>query len=92
MIEHLRLREDVHWRAADGQVIAVDLTGGRYLAVNRSGAVLWPMLQEGTTRAALVDRIAGEFDLSPERASADVDAWLAALDAERLLVRVERVA
>lgn len=89
MTEHLRMREDVHWRAVDGQVVAVDLSGGHYLTVNRSGALLWPMLQEGTTRAALVDRLAGEFDLPPERASADVDAWLAALDAQGLLVRVE---
>jgi hypothetical protein len=87
--ERLRLREDVHWREAEGQVIALDLSGGRYLTVNKSGALLWPMLQEGATRDELVDRLAGEFELPPEQARADVDAWLSALDAERLLVRVE---
>ena len=90
MTERVRLREDVHWHEADGEVIALDLGRGRYLSVNRSGAVLWPMLQEGASIDALVDRLASEFDLPPERASADVDAWLALLDAESLLVREAR--
>jgi hypothetical protein len=89
MTEHLRLREGVHWREAEGQVIALDLPGGLYLTLNRSGSVLWPMLQEGATRDELVNRLAAEFDLPPERASMDVDAWLSALDAQRLLERVE---
>ena len=89
MTEHLRLREGVHWREAEGQVIALDLPGGLYLTINRSGAVLWPMLQEGATRDDLVNRLAGEFELPPERARADVDAWVAALDAQHLLERVE---
>jgi hypothetical protein len=89
MTEHLRLREGVHWREAEGQVIALDLSGGLYLTINRSGAALWPMLQEGATRDDLVNRLAGEFELPPERARADVDAWLAALDAQHLLERVE---
>jgi hypothetical protein len=89
MTEHLRLREGVHWREAEGQVIALDLPGGLYLTINRSGAVLWPMLEEGATRDELVNRLAGEFELPPERARADVDAWLEALDAQHLLERVE---
>ena len=89
MTERLRLREDVHWREAEGQVIALDLSGGRYLTINRSGALLWPMLQEGTTRDELVDRLVEEFELPPEQARADVDAWLSELDAQLMLVRVE---
>jgi hypothetical protein len=87
MTEQLRLREDVHWREADGEVIALDLGGGQYLSVNRSGALLWPMLQAGTSAAAMVDRLVTAFGLPPEQARADVDAWLALLDSESLLVR-----
>ena len=87
MAERLRLRDGVHWRTAEGQVIALDLPGDRYLSVNQSGALLWPMLQAGTSAAALADRLAAAFGLSPEQARADVDAWLAWLDAESLLVR-----
>ena len=63
----------------------MDLSGGRYLRVNQSGAVLWPLLQEGTSVAALVDQLITSFGLSPERARADVAEWLAWLDAEELL-------
>ena len=87
MTENLRLREDIQWREAGGEVIALDLGGGQYLSVNRSGALLWPMLQAGTSAAALVDRLVTAFGVPPERARADVDAWLALLDAENLLVR-----
>ena len=70
-----------------GTTAVPDLSGGRYLSVNRSGALLWPLLQAGTSADVLVDRLATAFDLTPEQARADVDAWLAELDAEGLLVR-----
>ena len=38
----LRLRpEAVHFREVDGEIVAVDVAGGEYVAVNRSGSMLW---------------------------------------------------
>lgn len=85
----LRLRPDaVEWRLVDDEVVALDLSTARYLATNRTGAVLWEELAAGTTREALVGRLADTWALDPERAAADVDAFLAALDAHGLLESV----
>jgi hypothetical protein len=84
--EHLKLRPTaLEWREIEGEVVAVDLQKSVYLAANRSGAVLWPALAEGTTRAELVTRLADQFDLDRDRAAADVDAFVGALAEQGLL-------
>src|SRR5205809_908911 len=53
----LRLRSaDLHWRAVEGEVLALDARTALYLAVNRAGALLWELLARGTSRAELVER------------------------------------
>ena len=84
--EQLRLRPTaLEWREIEGEVVAVDLQKSVYLAANRSGAALWPALAQGTTRDALVSRLVDEYRLDPERAAADVDAFLGALAEQGLL-------
>ena len=76
----IRLKTDaVVWRAVEGEIVALDLRDSLYLAINRTGAVLWPALAEGTSHAELVDLLVRSFDVEPERASDDVDAFLDAL-------------
>ena len=56
--------------------MALDLRTQMYLAVNRTGAAVWPALAAGAERSELVDLIIGRFDVSRETASADIDAFL----------------
>ena len=89
MSERLRLRDaDLVWRAADGEVVALDLHESEYLAVNVSGKILWEALGRGTTRACLVQCLIDEYALSPEAAERDTDAFLAELQRRGLLDRV----
>jgi hypothetical protein len=84
----LRLREDaVRWREIDREVVAVDVESSVYLSANESGVLLWRRLAEGTTREVLVDELARTFGLETERAAADVDSFLGALEARNLLER-----
>ncbi len=69
----------VEWREVDGEVVVLDLARSAYLAVNESGTALWTLLAEGATREALAARLRDGFGLEPERAAADVDAFLADL-------------
>ena len=88
MNDLLRLRDSrLEWREVEGQVLALDLSDSRYLLVNRSGAVLWEPLREGSTREALVLRLVNEFGIDRERAGKDVGAFLDELDRRDLLVR-----
>jgi hypothetical protein len=84
--ENLKLRPTaLEWREIEGEVVAVDLQKSVYLAANRSGAVLWPALAEGTTRDELVSKLADQFGLDRDRAEADVDAFVGALTEQGLL-------
>jgi hypothetical protein len=67
--------------------MALDLRHSRYLLVNKSGCALWRALLDGTTRAALVERLAGTYGVDRQRAVDDVDAFLSELDARDLIVR-----
>jgi Coenzyme PQQ synthesis protein D (PqqD) len=84
----LRLRDDaLEWRALEGEVLALDSATQRYLATNRSGAVLWAALAAGSTRDELVAVLVGRFDVGEEEAGRDVDGFLGAIEAQGLLIR-----
>ena len=87
---HWRLRDaDLDWREVEGELVALDLRESRYLAINRSGQILWGALaeEEGATRDELIERLAGAFEIDRERAAADVDAFTGELESRDLLVR-----
>ncbi len=82
----LRLRRQaLEWREVDGEVVALDLETARYVATNRTGAVLWGELADGATREALVATLVSRWSLDEARAAADVDAFLALLRERGLL-------
>lgn len=84
----LKLRADaVDWREVEGQVVALDRAGSVYLAINQSGAALWPAIVQGATRARLVQILLDTFDVDPARAAADVDTFVAGLSERHLLER-----
>lgn len=46
------------------------------LTLNESGAMLWKALEKGVDHNDLVATLTAEYDVSPEEAAADVDAFL----------------
>ena len=74
------------WREFEDEVLALDMERSIYLRLNRSGAVLWERLADGATRSDLIAVLTDRFDVGPEEAAADVDAFVAACR-ERGLVR-----
>lgn len=83
----MRLATDIDWREIDGEVVILDRREGRYLAVNRSGAILWPALVDGTGEEGLVERLVGRYGIDRERARTDVRAFLDWLTGHGLLDR-----
>ena len=76
---------DLHWREIDGEIIALEARGSRYVAANGAGTVLWRALVDGATRDALADELVREYGIDRDRAAADVDRFVAALDEQGLL-------
>jgi hypothetical protein len=86
MSELLRLRQGtLEWRAVEGEVLALDNETSTYLALNRTGSVVWAALAEGATRDELVSAVTAAFDVDAETAAHDVDALLAELRRHNLL-------
>ena len=82
----LRLKEtDLHWREIDGEIIALETRGSRYVAANSAGSVLWRALVGGTTRDGLADELVRTYGIERERAEADVAHFLGALVEQGLL-------
>jgi hypothetical protein len=86
MSDDLKLRTaDLHWREIDGEVIGLEARGSTYVAANPAGTVLWRALASGSTRDRLADELMRTYGIAPERAAADVDAFLGELAAQGLL-------
>ena len=84
--EVLRVRPDaLEWRNVEGEIVALDLRRSLYLAINPSGATLWPDLIEGATREQLVARLEHAHALPPDQASRDVETFLVQLATHDLL-------
>jgi hypothetical protein len=82
----LRLRKDaLQWREVEDEVIALEGRSASYLAANKTGAILWHELAEGTTRERLIAGLVEEFEIDEAQASQDVDAFLAELTKHDLL-------
>jgi hypothetical protein len=83
-ILHLR-GDELDWLPVDDDVVVLDGRRAIYLATNGSGARLWRALSQGATRSDLVDVLIEAFRIDPQRATADVEAFLAALVEHDLL-------
>jgi hypothetical protein len=84
----LQLRDAaVEWRRVDDEIVALHLESSMYLAINATGRLLWERLDAGgATRADLIAALRERFGLDDERAATDVDAFLAGLREQQLLV------
>ena len=82
----LKLREtDLHWREIDGEIIALEARGSRYVAANGAGAVLWRALLSGTTIDGLADELVSAYGIDRERAVADAGRFVDALAEQGML-------
>ena len=46
------------------------------LTLNESGVLLWRLLEQGTDRDALVEKLLSEYEVSRQEAAADVEEFL----------------
>lgn len=82
----IRLREaDIHWREIDGEIIALETRGSRYVTANGAGTLLWRALVRGATHEELAGELVREYGIDRERALADASRFVAALEDQGLL-------
>jgi Coenzyme PQQ synthesis protein D (PqqD) len=82
----VRLRnDDLEWREADGEILVLDRRVERYFSVTGAGAVLWPLLCDGSTAEGLAARLVEHYGIGERQARADVAQFVACLVSDGLL-------
>jgi len=82
-----RPADSVHARAFDEELVILDLQGGEYYALDPIGTMLWQGLASGQTIEEIAADVVREFDVTRERAIADLVALADDLLTRGLLVR-----
>jgi hypothetical protein len=72
-------------RREGDEMMVLGTANHRYVAVNRSGAVLWPLLVAPVARHDLVATLLARFGIDEAKAAADVDTFISSLGGLGLL-------
>lgn len=86
----MKLKGEFVLREVAGEIIAIPvgktaLNFNGMLCINAVSAEIWKGLQEGKTKAEILENILEEFDVSREEAAADLDVFLRQLSENNLL-------
>ncbi len=83
---HFQINPRVLCRAVEDEAVLLDLDAGQYYGLNAVGYRIWDLLSEDCAVASICDALLQEFEVSPEAIRPDVDAFIEALLAKRLLL------
>lgn len=77
----MKIRSDFVMREVAGSYVVVPCgkCDSGIMKLNESGAFLWRVLEKGADKATLVKRMLEEYDVTEEKAVADIDTFLAKL-------------
>lgn len=69
----------------EGEAVILGMRDGIYYGLDGVGATIWALVQEGSTIAALVERIIADYEVTAEVATADLLVLLHDLHARGLV-------
>lgn len=81
----MRTKGHVLCRQVKDGAVLINLETNQIYDLNRTGFRIWQLLQEGSNRTAIQDRIIDEFDVDAASAVSEVETLLAHLTQENLL-------
>ena len=82
----MRLRDSgLSSRKVGNEVVILDFDSSRYLTISGSGVLLFELLREEHDRDELVSALLATFEVDPDTARRDVDAFIADLSDAGLL-------
>jgi Coenzyme PQQ synthesis protein D (PqqD) len=83
----VRIPTTVRASASGDGLILLDLSRGLVFAANLVGARIWELLEQDCARHEIVQRLAADYEVTVDRADADVEAFVATLVERGLLTR-----
>jgi len=77
----VKLRADnLMWRQVGDELMVLDTNSSEYLAINKTGVALWPLLLAGATRDVLAEALAENFHIDFATAATDAARFLSSLE------------
>jgi len=70
----------------DGEVVVINLDSGIYYSIEKVGADLWEMLENGCNLEEMIETVAGSYTGEPSHISGAISDFVAELHAEQLIV------
>jgi Coenzyme PQQ synthesis protein D (PqqD) len=77
---------EVAAKVIDGEAILINLSNGMYYSMDQVGGLIWTMISEGHSLAAIASAVAESYDVSAAQAQADLERVAAELVHENLVV------
>jgi hypothetical protein len=78
--------EDIVSKIVDGEAILINLSTGTYYSLDGTGAVVWAMLQGGTSADEIATELAERYSVAREKTAEDVARLVDELTEEGLLL------
>lgn len=88
MIETYRPHPDVVFRRLEDRIVLVHIGTNQVFELNRTGARIWELLEQGIEGEQLLESLADEFDVDREQLRSEVDDILSELASERLITEI----
>jgi hypothetical protein len=76
---------DVASRRLGDEVVLVHLKTNRIFSLSPTGARFWELLSDGKNRPEIETELLGEYDVSRDQVSAEIDSLVGMLQAEGLV-------
>jgi len=67
--------------------VLLDTETGQYFGLDQTGSAVWRLLAVGASDQEIVERLLAEYDVEPDALRQDVEAFLSALQSNRVLRR-----
>jgi len=86
----MKIKEGYLLREVAGQFLVVPvgnqaISFNGIITLNKTGKVIWEVLQKDTSKATILETLLDRFDVTPEQASQDIDMFLSTLQKHQLL-------
>jgi hypothetical protein len=81
----IKISNQVLSREIDGETVLLDLASESFFGLDEVSTRVWQLLREGQGKAALIETLLGEYDVTRDVLVQDVDELLARLKDEGLI-------
>jgi len=85
----MKIPEHVRTKITQDGAVLMNIKGGHMVTLNPIGSIIWQQLSDGQSAEQIAARLASDFGIPREQASADVNEFLEQLEAQRLIESAE---